>query len=472
MTEAAEEAATGEGVVTSQTASTTTETADEIEAPVSIKPAGTTEDESADAPKVESSMDAAVPTQDTPDETTTGEESSADDKEANKEQEPADSVSAQESGTEAEAKDAEIRKDSSTEPTAGDATTTVPIAESPGRAKQRASLQERINSYSTETLRDGPLPSIEECLFGIPRDVTQGITPEEEEMAHFVPLNLIRRVASQGIDDDEEQAGGSFRALTWRVLLGFLPPDRRKWTEVAEKERESYHSFVQELFCIEDRDISGAELRGHHSKRHTNKHKKQKEKDTDGQTKKERRESKKERREARRKSGHGVEETSATSRAPVKFMDDSRGSSSSSNNDSNDKLSELASSNSALEGEDSEDAPASADEAQSPSADDNSKSSSNPRDNNGDKTKTKLKLSSADLLHDDPSQWNMSVREQKILERLTNHEAVNQLLVKRDCKVGSHRKRPRCKIHVASTLKAYSFFLSTIILPSLNPGME
>ena len=46
------------------------------------------------------------------------------------------------------------------------------------------------------------------------------------------------------------------------------------------------------------------------------------------------------------------------------------------------------------------------------------------------------KLSSSDLLQDDDltNNWNMSVREQKILERLTSHDAVNQLLVKRDCK--------------------------------------
>lgn len=468
MTDATEEAATGDHAVADQTASTTTET-DEAEAQASIAPVCTSGDEGEVTPNLESSEVATDLNPVTPDETTR-EESSADDadKETSKEQEPAGAAVAQENNAEAEEKDAEIRKDESTEPAAGDATATEPIAESPGRAKQRASLADRINTYSTESLREGPLPSIEECLFGIPRDVTKGITPEEEEMAHFVPLSLIRRVASQGIDDDDEQAGGSFRALTWRVLLGFLPPDRRKWAEVAKQERESYHSFVQELFCIEDRDISGEELRGHHSKRHTNKQKKQKEKDSDGQTKKERRESKKERREARRRSGEGVEDPSATARSPVKFMDDSNGSSSS-HNDSNDKLSELAASTSAEEGEDGEDAPSLAEEASS-SADDNNTSTNNPRDNSGDKTKTKLKLSSADLLHDDPSQWNMSVREQKILERLTNHEAVNQLLVKRDCKVctGNGHGKKSFIWYPRSKLTHFIFQLSLFCYPSIQ----
>ena len=35
-------------------------------------------------------------------------------------------------------------------------------------------LPKRMNNYSVDSLRSGPLPSIEECLFGMPRDITEG----------------------------------------------------------------------------------------------------------------------------------------------------------------------------------------------------------------------------------------------------------------------------------------------------------
>lgn len=245
--------------------------------------------------------------------------------------------------------------------------------------------------------RSVPLPSIEECLFGMPRDLDQtrekkgekGEGDNEEEKAlFFVPLNLLRRVSSQGIDDDDENAG-SHRGLTWRLLLGFLPPDRREWDNVANKQRQSYHSFVQELFCLEDRDVDGSELRGHHSKRHSDK----------TMTKAEKRERRKRRSQQKKKEEE--EHQDGQPRSPIKFVDAPRSS-----------LSSVASAS-----EDEDDSDAVDDENADAETDD-----------------SKMDASISQLLQDDPAQWNMSVREQKILERLTNHDAVNQLLVKRDCK--------------------------------------
>ena len=432
MAKALAEAETDDPTVAVEANSARTETSEEV-APVSV-PIDPSQGEAIDNHTAEPSDDAAATESNVPSEAP----GAAINIEKDTIKEPEQSTTttaaaALENNAKAEEKDAKVNQDASKEPASPNATTK-PISESPSKATPRLSLQERINTYSTESLREGTLPSIEECLFGIPRDVTKGVTPEEEEMAHFVPLSLIRRVSSQGIDDDDEQSGGSFRALTWRVLLGFLPADRRKWTEVATRERESYYSFLQELFCVEDRDLSGEELRGHHSKRHSSKQRKQH--DNDGMTKKERRESKKERRASRRKSKEG-EVPSTTSRAPVKFMDDSLGSSSS-HNDSSEKLAELTTKENGCD-----DTPSLTDEtASSAPIHEDKDSNNNPRPSNNDSnhTKAKLRLSSSDLLHDDPSQWNMSVREQKILERLTNHEAVNQLLVKRDCKVSGRTK--------------------------------
>ena len=172
-----------------------------------------------------------------------------------------------------------------------------------------------------------PLPSIQECLFGIPRDhqkpKNKSATNEtkkdnddddndndndkqvndkdddddvkksddndntqeddesnkknneeekdddDDESQYMVPINLLRRVSSQGIHDDTElgEAGSSHRALAWRVLLGYLPADRRKWKHITFSQRQSYHTFVQELFCVPQHEMDGKELRGHHAKR-------------------------------------------------------------------------------------------------------------------------------------------------------------------------------------------------------------
>lgn len=249
---------------------------------------------------------------------------------------------------------------------------------------------------SSDSVKSAPLRSIEECLLRnkkkqqmINIDGTLLVDEKEAnnfpEEDYFVPLNILRRVSSQGIEDDDEQ-NGSFRALAWRVLLGYLPPDRREWKDVAQKQRESYHIFVQELFTIDDRDIDGSELRGHHAKRKTNK--------TKGGTGE----------KGKRKKNKEKNQNEPTTRAPIKFVDDndkqdngvdeSRGSHSESN------LSAATSTDS--------DAPELSEEAE--------------------KSIEKL-----EEIIQEPTKWNLTDREQKILERLTNHQAINQLLIKRDC---------------------------------------
>ena len=274
-----------------------------------------------------------------------------------------------------------------------------------------------VRSTTSDSVRSGPLPTIEECLFGIPRDITNKRDSEEDEKAKFfVPLSLLRRVASQGIDDGDEQLGGCHRGLAWRILLGFLPPDRREWMTVAELQRQSYHTFVQELFCIEDRDIDGKELRGRHSKRHRTKF------DRDAY-KKERKERRDERRRFKESNNNSLsgsshhdpdEQCLSNQRAPVKFLDesDSIGLSSDNLSGSDDSSTDDAPTNEAA----TDDTTA-------------SEATLQPEDKSGNQ-----KLSPSDLLQADPSHWNMSVREQKILERLTNFDAVNQLLVKRNCR--------------------------------------
>ena len=77
---------------------------------------------------------------------------------------------------------------------------------------------------------------------------------------HAIRLSDLRRLASQGIVDQ-----GSHRAVAWRVLLGYLPPDVSEWKTVLLEQRTLYRNLVGELFVEPEHD--GNELRGHHGKK-------------------------------------------------------------------------------------------------------------------------------------------------------------------------------------------------------------
>ena len=62
-----------------------------------------------------------------------------------------------------------------------------------------------------------------------------------------VPLERIKHVVfSEGVPE----YGGStasLRAITWKLLLDYLPPDRAQWDQSLAEQRRSYQAFVQEL---------------------------------------------------------------------------------------------------------------------------------------------------------------------------------------------------------------------------------
>lgn len=259
---------------------------------------------------------------------------------------------------------------------------------------------------STESARSGPLPTIEECLFGNKPVIAMdgSLLPEEQrkEEDYILPLNLLRRVASQGIDDGDDtvENQSSLRALSWRVLLGYLPMDRREWKSTTAKQRASYHTFVQELFAIDKRDIDGTELRGHHAKRRS----KLKVKRTKSEKERRRKDKLKQKQEL-------LEAADSSPRAPIKFV-----------NDDND------------EEDDSNDNNASSQWLEAAPSEDISEGGGVPSDLQEESAAEKAaNHHTLEQIVQEPSHWNLSDREQKILERLTNHQAVNQLLVKRDC---------------------------------------
>ena len=56
-----------------------------------------------------------------------------------------------------------------------------------------------------------------------------GAGPGAARPGHVINLQELRRLASQGVPDE-----GSRRALTWRVLLGYLPSDTSRWPDVLQ----------------------------------------------------------------------------------------------------------------------------------------------------------------------------------------------------------------------------------------------
>jgi len=88
-------------------------------------------------------------------------------------------------------------------------------------------------------------PPIDQCLFGPNYDVS---------------LADLRRIASQGIVDQ-----GSHRSVAWRILLGYLPENRKEWPAVLEEKRFLYNELVHKVFFSPSEN--GKELMGHHGKR-------------------------------------------------------------------------------------------------------------------------------------------------------------------------------------------------------------
>ncbi|XP_035539471.1 TBC1 domain family member 13-like [Juglans regia] len=57
-----------------------------------------------------------------------------------------------------------------------------------------------------------------------------------------INMRDLRRFASQGIPD-----GPGIRSIVWKLLLGYLPPDRGVWSSELAKRRSQYKQFKEEL---------------------------------------------------------------------------------------------------------------------------------------------------------------------------------------------------------------------------------
>ncbi|XP_047336407.1 TBC1 domain family member 13-like [Impatiens glandulifera] len=65
----------------------------------------------------------------------------------------------------------------------------------------------------------------------------------QELLRKVINMGELRRIASQGIPDSD-----GIRAVVWKLLLGYLPPDRGLWSSELAKKRSQYKHFKEELF--------------------------------------------------------------------------------------------------------------------------------------------------------------------------------------------------------------------------------
>ncbi|XP_033157306.1 TBC1 domain family member 13 isoform X1 [Drosophila mauritiana] len=72
-----------------------------------------------------------------------------------------------------------------------------------------------------------------------------------------IDLNQLRKLAFNGVPDVQ-----SFRALSWKLLLGYLGPRRSSWTTTLAQKRALYKQFIEELVLPPGHSSNGASVDG------------------------------------------------------------------------------------------------------------------------------------------------------------------------------------------------------------------
>ncbi|CAN6722632.1 unnamed protein product [Malus baccata var. baccata] len=75
-----------------------------------------------------------------------------------------------------------------------------------------------------------------------PEDISRQSQLLAELSRKVINLRELQRISSQGIPD-----GAGIRSTVWKLLLGYLPPDRGLWSTELAKKRSQYKHFKDEL---------------------------------------------------------------------------------------------------------------------------------------------------------------------------------------------------------------------------------
>ncbi|CAH2079393.1 unnamed protein product [Thlaspi arvense] len=101
----------------------------------------------------------------------------------------------------------------------------------------RPPFKSEINDLQNGSGKDGPgteTPAAE--------DISRKTQVVAELSKKVIDLKELRKIASQGLPDD-----AGIRSLVWKLLLGYLSPDRSMWSSELAKKRSQYKQFKEEL---------------------------------------------------------------------------------------------------------------------------------------------------------------------------------------------------------------------------------
>ncbi|CAO3692723.1 unnamed protein product [Rhizopus stolonifer] len=65
---------------------------------------------------------------------------------------------------------------------------------------------------------------------------------DDNEVTPIIDMKAFRKTCFYGIPDEP-----GLRSTAWKVLLGYLPPDKRMWTSVLKNQRLNYYNWVKDL---------------------------------------------------------------------------------------------------------------------------------------------------------------------------------------------------------------------------------
>ncbi|KAK7359274.1 hypothetical protein VNO77_01227 [Canavalia gladiata] len=93
----------------------------------------------------------------------------------------------------------------------------------------------------TQTIQDSPTEDQSE-VFPSAYDVTRQAQLLAELSRKVIDMKELRSLACQGIPD-----AAGIRSTVWKLLLGYLPPDRGLWSSELAKKRSQYKQFKEEI---------------------------------------------------------------------------------------------------------------------------------------------------------------------------------------------------------------------------------
>ncbi|GMI78697.1 hypothetical protein like AT4G13730 [Hibiscus trionum] len=104
----------------------------------------------------------------------------------------------------------------------------------------KSELRDQVDKNSNDNSNDNDQNASSSGVS--PDDISRQAQLLTELSKKVVNLRELRRIASQGIPD-----GAGIRSTVWKLLLGYLPPDRAQWSSELAKKRSEYKQFKEEL---------------------------------------------------------------------------------------------------------------------------------------------------------------------------------------------------------------------------------